>query len=74
MLKCLMAKALVPEAPTILEQRQRASREARASLRLEGLAVDAETQKLLEQWEAGQLSDAELLKAVEAHTQSLLKQ
>jgi Antitoxin VbhA len=74
MLKCLMAKTLVPEAPNVLEQRQRAGREAGASLRLEGLAVDAETQALLARWEAGELSDAELLKAVEAHTQTLLKQ
>jgi hypothetical protein len=69
-----MAKTLVPESPAVLEQRQKASRDALSSLRLEGLAVDIETKAMLARWEAGDISDAELLRAVEAHTKTLLEQ
>jgi hypothetical protein len=49
-----MADTLIQDVSTLLEQRREAGRQAKASLRLEGLTSDAEAQAIFARWEATQ--------------------
>jgi hypothetical protein len=66
-----MANTLLKDISTLLEQRREAGRQAKASLRLEGLVSDQEAQAIFAKWEAGELSDEEMLAQIKASTRTL---
>jgi hypothetical protein len=66
-----MADTLLNDLSTLLEQRREAGRQARASLRLEGLVSDEEAKAIFAKWEAGELSDEEMLAQIKASTRTL---
>jgi hypothetical protein len=68
-----MADTLLKDVSTLLEQRREAGRQARASLRLEGLVSDEKAQAIFTKWEAGELSDEEMLAQIKSSTQSLTR-
>lgn len=57
-----------PPENTLLEQCREAGRQARASLRLDGLASNAKARAIFARWATGELSGEEMLDEIKAST------